>query len=404
MLAIDEGAWNSGRVTLRIGFLISHPIQYYAPVFRELAKRCELMVYFAHRQTPEQQASAGFGVAFDWDVDLLSGYPSRYLTNRARRPSTDRFWGCDTPSIAEEIANGRFDAFVVPGWSLWAYWQAVRACRRSNVAALVRGDSQLLSQRSGAVRLAKAAIFPRLLRAFDGYLYVGSRNRDYLHHYGAPADRLFFSPACVDNEAFRTGSEAARARSRLEPVHEPGRRRLLFVGKLIGRKRPMDLVEAAAQLRRRGRDVELVFAGSGELAGRLEQAARASEVPARFLGFVNQSEMPAVHAAADLIVLPSEGSETWGLAINEAMASGLPAVVSDQVGCGPDLVVPGATGATYRMGDTAAMARAIEAVLALDRPACRDHLAARMQIYSPSRAVEGIIEGANSLRGRRLLD
>ncbi|MFI4999602.1 MAG: glycosyltransferase family 1 protein, partial [Reyranellales bacterium] len=90
-------------MTLRIGFLVSHPIQYYTPIFRELAKRCELTVLFAHRQTPEQQAGAGFGVAFEWDIDLLSGYRSRFLTNVARNPSTDRFFGCDTPDVTAEI-------------------------------------------------------------------------------------------------------------------------------------------------------------------------------------------------------------------------------------------------------------------------------------------------------------
>ncbi len=102
----------------RIGFLISHPIQYYTPIFRELAARCDLTVFFAHRQTAEQQAQIGYGVAFDWDVDLLSGYESRFLTNVSRQPSTSRFGGCNTPEIADRIAEGRFDAFVVPGWSL----------------------------------------------------------------------------------------------------------------------------------------------------------------------------------------------------------------------------------------------------------------------------------------------
>ena len=168
----------------RIGFLISHPIQYYAPIFRELAKRCDLTVFFAHRQTAEQQARAGFGVAFDWDVDLLSGYDSRFLANVARQPSTDRFAGCDTPGIADEIAGGKFDAFVVPGWALRSYWQAVRACRRRGVPVLVRGDSQLGGQRNSAVRFAKALAFSHLLRRFDGFLYVGQRNREYLLHYG----------------------------------------------------------------------------------------------------------------------------------------------------------------------------------------------------------------------------
>ena len=223
----------------RIGFLVSHPIQYYAPIFRELARRCDLTVFFAHRQTPEQQARAGFGVAFDWDVDLLSGYDSRFLVNVARQPSTDRFAGCDTPGIADEIARGKFDAFVVPGWALRSYWQAVRACRRFGVPVLVRGDSQLGSQRNSVVRIAKAVAFPHLLRRFDGFLYVGQRNREYLLHYGVPADRLFFSPHCVDNDAFAAAAAASRA---------PGRRRILFVGKLIARKRPSDLLRAVARL------------------------------------------------------------------------------------------------------------------------------------------------------------
>src|SRR5207237_714676 len=101
------------------GRMFSHPIQYYTPIFRELAKRCDLTVYFAHRQSAEQQASAGFGVSFDWDIDLLSGYRSHFLTNVSRRPSTGHFWGCNTPDIFREVANGGFDAFVVPGWFLW---------------------------------------------------------------------------------------------------------------------------------------------------------------------------------------------------------------------------------------------------------------------------------------------
>ena len=388
----------------RIGFLVSHPIQYYTPIFRELATRCDLTVYFAHRQTAEQQARAGFGVAFDWDIDLLSGYRSQFLTNVSRRPSTDRFWGCDTPEVSRVIARGRFDAFVVPGWALWSYWQAVRACRRAGVPVFVRGDSQLVSQRDGAVRIAKALIFPRLLRRFDGFLHVGQRNRDYLLHYGAPPQRLFFSPHCVDNAAFRAGSEAARRRAMSDGSSRPSSKRILFVGKLIERKRPLDLLRAAVEVRRHGLPVEVAFAGSGELADSLDQLAKAAGLPVQFHGFVNQSEMPAIYASADVIVLPSEGSETWGLAINEAMACGVPAVVSDVVGCGPDLVEPGATGATFALGDIPAMAKAIEAVLGLDAQTTRDRLATRMQIYSPARAAEGIMQGAISLCGRHLLN
>lgn len=381
-------------LTRRVGFLVSHPIQYYAPIFRALAMRCDLTVFFAHRQTPEQQARAGFGVAFDWDVDLLSGYHSRFLTNVARRPSTDRFDGCDTPEIAEEIARGRFDAFVVPGWALRSYWQAASACRRLAVPILVRGDSQLGSQRNRAVRAAKALVFPYLLRRFDGYLYVGQRNREYLLHYGVPEHRLFFSPHCVDNDAFATASLKVR---RAAPPRDRGRRRVLFAGKLVARKHPADVLGAVARLHEH---TEAVFAGSGDLEADLRKIAAESALPAEFLGFVNQSELPAVYASADLLVLPSDGRETWGLVVNEAMACGIPAVVSDAVGCGPDLVDEGATGAVFPFGDVAALAAAIERVFSLDPDRTRRHLAAKMTVYSPVRAATAIVEAAATLAAR----
>ncbi|MPZ32112.1 MAG: glycosyltransferase [Rhodospirillales bacterium] len=377
----------------RIGFLVSHPIQYYAPIFRELARRCDLTVYFAHRQTPEQQARAGFGVAFDWDVDLLSGYDSRFLVNVARQPSTDRFAGCDTPGIADEIARSRFDGFVVAGWALRSYWQAARACRRLGVPVLARGDSQLGSQRNSAVRIAKALAFSHLLRRFDGFLYVGQRNREYLLHYGVPAQRLFFSPHCVDNDAFAAASGG---------IHRPqGRRHVLFVGKLIGRKHPADLLHAVARLR--DKPVRIAFAGAGELESRLRKIAAASAVHADFMGFVNQSELPAVYASADVLVLPSDGQETWGLVVNEAMACGIPAIVSDAVGCGPDLIEPGRTGATFPLGDVAALASAIENVVSFDAELTRRHLAAKMALYSPARAAAAVVDATTTLAtGARL--
>jgi glycosyltransferase involved in cell wall biosynthesis len=382
----------------RIGFLVSHPIQYYTPIFRALAKHCALTVFFAHRQTAEQQARAGFGVTFDWDVDLLSGYESRFLVNVARRPSTDRFGGCDTPGVAAEIAAGKFDAFVVPGWALRSYWQAVRACRRLGVPALVRGDSQLGTRRSGALWAAKALAFPYLLRQFDGFLCVGQRNREYLQHYGVPESRLFFSPHCVDNDAFAAAGAAARVgASASDP---PARRRVLFVGKLLARKRPADLLHAVARLAEHR--LEVVFAGSGELEGDLRQLAAALALPVTFLGFVNQSQLPAVYASADVLVLPSDGRETWGLVVNEAMACGLPAIVSDAVGCGPDLVERGATGAVFPLGDVAALAAAIEGVLSLDPDRVRHHVAARIALYSPARAARGIVEAATTVRDVRV--
>jgi glycosyltransferase involved in cell wall biosynthesis len=383
---------------LRIGFLVSHPIQYYAPLFRALAERCKLTVFFAHRQSAEQQAKAGYGVSFEWDVDLLSGFESRFLINVARNPGVGKFNGCDTPGIAEEIAKGGFDGFVVPGWSLRSYWQATLACRRHGVPVLVRGDSQLAGRRSIALVMAKAVILPRILRRFDGYLYVGQRHREYLEHYGAPADRLFFSPHCIDNRAFAEAAAVARHDGR--SAGGKSVRRVLFVGRLIEEKRPADVLQAVAGLG--VPSVEVAFVGAGGMEASLRRAANEMGVRTSFLGFVNQSALPTVYASADVLVLPSE-QETWGLVVNEAMACGLPAVVSDTVGCGVDLIEPGKTGEVFPVRDVQALGKAIGRILSADREAIRHHLMAKMEIYSPARAASGIVDAVPSLAipGRR---
>jgi glycosyltransferase involved in cell wall biosynthesis len=166
------------------------------------------------------------------------------------------------------------------------------------------------------------------------------------------------------------------------------------------RKRPFDVLRAAAQLRARGRLVEVAFAGSGELQGALAETAAAAGVPVRFHGFVNQSELPGIYTSADVIVLPSDGRETWGLVVNEAMACGVPAIVSDAVGCGPDLVEPGVTGEIFPLGDVPALADALDTVLSFKRDRTRAALAGRMQTYSPERAAQGIAGAVGTLRSK----
>lgn len=380
----------------RLGVLASHPIQYQAPLFRELARHVDLTVYFAHRQTAAGQAAAGFNVAFEWDVDLLGGYKHRFLHNQAKHPSTDRYAGCDTPEIAEEIQQGGFDAFLVTGWYLKSYWQAIRACRRHGVPLMVRGDSQLGTPRGRLKQAIKEFVYPRVLRHFDACLYVGQKNREYLEHYGVPADRLFFSPHCIDNEAFALRAlEIDRMASRERLGIKTDQKAVLFVGKLLDRKRPQDLIEALHVLRGRGIDACAVFAGDGPLRSILAAQANSTGVPLIFLGFRNQTELPEAYATADVMVLPSEGSETWGLVVNEALACGTPVVVSDAVGCAPDLPIEGETGAVYPMRDTQALADALRRVLAAPPP--REAIRRKIDAYSVPAAARGVLEAVAQL-------
>jgi len=391
---------------MKIGILASHPIQYQAPLFQALAAEVDLEVFYQHRQTGRDQARAGYGVEFEWDVDLLSGYAYRFLQSRTKDPNVHSFWGCDTPEIAGMIRTGRFDAFLVLGWHLRPYWQAIRACRRHGVPVLVRGDSQLNTKRSLPLRAAKEIVYRWVMRQFDGFLYVGKRNLAYLRHYGAPREKCFFAPHFVDSGRFKqqsalTAGERQGVRFALGALG--GELLVLSVGRLVDMKRPLDVIRAAYILQSTGLAARVAFVGAGPLEGEIRSKAQALDVPVTLAGFRNQSELPRIYAAADLFVLTSCAQETWGLVVNEAMACGLPAVVSDAAGCSEDLIVSGKTGEIYPMGNVPRLATAIAKAAGMRKtPESQAELEKTVSLYSLETSLEGIREAVSSvMKGHR---
>lgn len=351
---------------MRIAILTSHPIQYQAPWFRELATHVELKVYFAHKPDAAAQGK-GFGISITWDVDLLSGYDYEFLTNIATNPSTSKFFGCDTPEIASLIREKRFDAVIVCGWQLKSFWQAVLACNESRVPVLVRGDSQLSTPRSTVKKLVKLFIYRQMLKRFDGFLTVGERNADYLRYYGVKDTKLFSAPHFIDNEWF--SEKATEAQVDVTSLRDDWNARerdlvILFVGKLIPEKGIDDLLTAYASIQPQG-GFRMVVIGSGVLEESLVTRASEFDPSILFVGFKNQSELPIFYAAADVLVLPSV-SETWGLVVNEAMACGTPAIVSDACGCAPDLIDEG-TGFSFPVGNISALAECLNQMAQLKK-------------------------------------
>jgi glycosyltransferase involved in cell wall biosynthesis len=350
---------------MRIAAFISHPVQYYSPIFRELSKRVDLHVFFGQNVTPLQQAATGFGVGFDWDVDLFSGYESSFLHNLSRKPSQEHFFGCDTPEIHNLLRLGQFDALMVMGWYQKAHLQAIWAAKRLRIPVMVRGDSHLSMSRSIAKRFAKALIFKRMLRVFDAAIYVGTRSREFYEYYEYPASKMFYSPHCIDNEWFGTQATGeARNKLRTELGIGQSTSVVLMAAKMLDWKRHLDVIDAIQILRSRGCDAVLLTAGSGVLEGEVAERARMNNVPLFSLGFCNQSKMPSVYAACEVLVVASTGRETWGLVANEALACGKPVIISDACGCAPDLAADGVAGRTYPMGDIRALADRIGDVLA----------------------------------------
>jgi glycosyltransferase involved in cell wall biosynthesis len=383
----------------RLAILASHPIQYYAPLFRALALRCDLTVFYAHEVTPEDQGRAGFGVGFTWDVDLLTGYKHVFLSNVATEPSLERFKGVDTPEIPQLLQQGQFDALLLMGWYLKCFIQGLVAAKRLGIPVMVRGDSHLDIPRSPLKLAIKRALYPHFLRRFDGALVVGKRNRAYWEHYGYPRGQMFDTPHCVDNAFFaKRATQEARADLRNRLIIPPDAKVVLFAGKLIPLKRPNDLIDAVTRLQSAGQLVHVIVAGSGPLEDELRTQSQACNVPTHFLGFCNQSQMPQIYAAADILVLCSE-SETWGLVVNEAIASGRPALVSDVVGCAPDLAELLGSGAVFRLGDIADFTQKLGNLLL--SPPTPEQIAAAASYFDLGATADKIIAAAKALTTKR---
>jgi glycosyltransferase involved in cell wall biosynthesis len=348
----------------RLAIVSTHPIQYHSQWYRALAAHpgLDIHIFYCHEATPAEQARAGFGVEFDWDVPLLTGYPYTFLKNVAETPGLGRFAGLDTPEIQAIVRSRKYEAVMVNGWNYKSAWQAIWACWRSNVKILVRSDSHLHTRRSLVTRMAKSLGYPRFIGRLDACLAVGKWSREYFLRYGARPDRIFMVPHTVDNEAFEREAE------RLWPLRSELRKKwglapeaivFAFVGKFIGKKRPMDFVRAIDQAARHNSAIEGLVVGDGPLRTAGENFVRMNGTPLRFAGFLNQSQITTAYVACDALVLPSDGDETWGLVVNEAMACSRSSIVSDRVGCGPDLIIPGQTGNIFPLGDVDALAAAM---------------------------------------------
>lgn len=326
-------------------YLVSHPIQYQAPLLRRIAREdgLKLRVVFGTLASAELHREPDFGRDVRWDVPLLEGYEHVDLR------SVD---------LEREIAGA--DSVWVHGWEHAWQRHAIATAARRGVPVLMRGENWLGAMPDGAPPMAwlKRRWRQRLFARCRAFLAIGSRNRDYYRAHGVDDARLFHMPYAVDNQYFAARAamaDAGRDALRRELGLAPGLPVLLFVGKLMRRKRPDLLLAAWRSAAWPGGPPALLFAGDGEMRGELERAG------ARVLGFRNQSELPALYALADLLVVPSE-REPWGLVVNEAMACGTAVVASDQVGAAHDLIAPDC-GAMFRSGDREELAARLAAAL-----------------------------------------
>lgn len=353
---------------VRIGFINTHPIQYFAPLYAYLNRSEDFSVSALYLSDYSVRGARdhGFAQIIKWDIDLLAGHKARFIQGADRRGEPSGFFSMVAPELWREVHRGAFDALVLHGHTPAAMLVATAAAKIARIPTLLRCETHLGLRRSALKSFLRRPMIGAYYRRLDGVLAIGSANREFYRAMGVPERRIFDMPYAVDNHRFMGGAQLANSERRelraAFGVYDD-RPIVLFAAKLLPRKRPDDLLRAAARLNELGVVFHVVIVGSGEMDAELHALAQHLGLPNNhFVGFINQAALPRVYGACDVFVLPSE-DEPWGLAVNEAMCAGLPIVASSEIGCVPDLVHDGRNGGTFTAGSITGLTKALQSLL-----------------------------------------
>jgi glycosyltransferase involved in cell wall biosynthesis len=386
---------------LRIAACTTHPIQYQTPLWRELAATPGFVfkTYFGCDIGKRDYRDEGFGTRVKWDTPLTTGYDFTFLS-KDRRIQVVNTWAPTARGLRAEFMAFRPDVILLTAYGSRFHVGALATGRCVGAKIVMRHEaSDVATSRSRLKGGLRSLALRFLYDQVDRFAVIGLEARRHLLRLGVPASRMHWSPYCVDSDFFAGELRrwaAQRGELRTKWGIGPGDIALVFSGKLIPKKDPL-LIPAAIRavpeyLRRR---THLLVAGDGELRPALETACKeALGSRARVLGFLNQSEIGSAYAAGDVLVLPSRlgAGETWGLVVNEGMQFGLPAIVSDGVGCGPDLI-DADSGTVFASGDSLGLASAIQVWaerIRHDPLVVRRAAAAKIEPFSLQRSAEGL--------------
>lgn len=332
----------------KLAIIITHPIQYYAPLFKLLTERdiLQIKVFYTWEQSEKMIFDKKFGREIKWDIPLLDGYKYTFVKNISKNPNSGSFRGVINPTLNKEIEDWGADAILVFGWNHHSHFKAMRFFK-GKIPVYFRGDSTLLDEQAGVKTILRRLWLTYVYSFVDKALYVGTNNKQYFLKHGLKEKQLSFAPHAIDNGRFYDKTEEYQQKAdkwRTELNLKKNDFVFLFVGKFEKKKNPVLLIEIAAEFPK----YKFIFVGSGELEEEMKQKAGNNIL---FLPFQNQSMMPVVYRLGDVFVLPSQGpGETWGLAVNEAMACGKAVLVSEKVGCAVDLVRNGENGYIFESG------------------------------------------------------
>jgi glycosyltransferase involved in cell wall biosynthesis len=372
----------------------SHPVQYHAPVYRlvEEAHGIPVTVLYGSDFSIAGYHDREFNTSFAWDMDLTGGSDVKFLST-AKKGGATSYEQTSARGLTRMLAAANGSAVLLTGYAGWFNRGAIYAARRSNLPLLLRAET---SDRTSVKSAARDWMLRRLYSLFSRLLPIGSRSHAHYRRLGVPEDKMVLAPYCVNTAPFHcdeTDRESLRPAARTQIGIGKDDVAILFSGKLSERKGVHILTDAVKLLppALRARAI-LVFLGSGPEQPRLAASSQSDPgIRMIFAGFRNQTQLSPWYHAADMLVLPSLRSETWGLVVNEALHHGIPCVVSDAVGCAPDLIEEGQTGAIAKAGSAESLAAAIVRTAGqLPDPAIRSNCRRKVNGFSLLKAADGI--------------
>jgi len=392
---------------IRLGYLVSHPIQYQAPLLRLIASHpnIDLKVYFCSDFSVRGYRDPGFKCDVTWDVPLLEGYHSDILPSVGDNTKQSLLRPFNY-GLKKRLKRDRIDVLWLHGYAKPFFISALINAKRLGIKVMVRAESMGFNEsQSNMKNKMKPFFYQWLNKVADCFLTVGTLNKQFLLKNAISEDKMVPAPYTVDNDFFQSkaclsATDKMALQSKLEL--NPSRPIILYASKFLPRKCADDLIKAYLQLLHHHPNVKpyLILIGDGEMRDDLQQLASQTDSDhIRFLGFINQQELPTYYSLCDVFVLPSE-RENWGLIVNEVMNAGKPIIVSNEVGCAPDLIDDYKNGRIFPTHDINALEACLHWATTLNEPekeAIQKHALAKIQSWGLQETANGIIKAATQL-------
>lgn len=373
----------------------SHPIQYYTPLYKKFQNELDidLQVWFCSKIGVEEYFDEEFNTKLKWDIPLLEGFKYEFLKNFSFFKINSPFIGLINLQIISKLFFIRKSIIWIDSWSQITFILAIIFGKLFGHKIYFRAETPLSHEilKNKLYLKLRIVFFKFLFMFIDKFLYIGEQNNSFYKYYGVKESKLVFMPYCIDNNYFSQLSNFKSSNLFETYKIKIDHKIIMFCGKFINKKRPLDLIKAYQNIKCKNHKISLLLVGTGPLESQIKDFVLANKIDdIHITGFVNQSMIKYFYNISDVFVMCSGSGETWGLATNEAMNFSSSIVISDLTGCSNDLVTEGLNGYKFSTGNVEELAISINNALFLDKTKIVEEHRKKLNIFSYATCVNNL--------------